>query len=200
MVTFGSATWRKVSPLWPVCPPGGLPDRSRRLRVRGSRLGFCSPSLDGGLPLLELFSPSRRSSSATRACNAAFSARRRSISATTAAGAAAVSGASSERRAFSGEVMDSLTHATIPASTPFLPWRTWAVPGQLRNFLNYTYLECGPGRRGPAGGAQDQVGTDPAGRRCWYIRGGDRRQRRCRYAHGVPDPAPLRQRRSGGGA
>src|SRR5687767_4148906 len=127
MVTFGSATWRKVSPLWPFCPPDGLPDRSRRLRVRGSRGGLPNPSLDGGLPLLELFSPSRRSSSATRACNAEFSARRRSISATTAAGAAAVSGAPSERGAFSGEVMDSLTHATIPASTPFLPWRTWAV-------------------------------------------------------------------------
>src|SRR5918994_1405583 len=26
------------------CPPDGLPDRSRRLRVRGSRLGLCSPS------------------------------------------------------------------------------------------------------------------------------------------------------------
>jgi hypothetical protein len=31
------------------------------------RLGFCSPSLEGGLPLLPLFSPSLRSSSATRA-------------------------------------------------------------------------------------------------------------------------------------
>ena len=48
-------------------------------------------------------------------------------SATTAAGVAAVSGAPSERGAFSGEVMDSLTHTTIPASTPFLPWLTWAV-------------------------------------------------------------------------
>src|SRR4051794_29348894 len=141
MVVSGSATCRSVSPLCPFCPPEGLPDASRRLRVRGSRLGFCSPSLDGGLPLLELFSPSRRSSSATRACNAEFSARRRSISATTAAGAAAVSGASSERGAFSGEVMDALTHATIPASTPFLPWRTWAVTlNSIHKLLNITHL------------------------------------------------------------
>src|SRR3954464_15779745 len=131
MVVSGSATCRSVSPLCPFCPPEGLPDASRRLRVRGSRGGLPNPSLDGGLPLLELFSPSRRSSSATRACNAAFSARRRSISATTAAGAAAVSEASSERGAFSSEVMDSLTHATIPASTPFLQWRTWAVTRNL---------------------------------------------------------------------
>jgi hypothetical protein len=56
------------------CPPDGLPDGSRRLRVRGSRFGLCSPSLDGGLPLLELFNPSRRSNSTTRAINAAFAA------------------------------------------------------------------------------------------------------------------------------
>jgi len=35
-----------------------LPRRSRRLRVR---FGFFSPSLKGGVPLLLLFSPSRRS-------------------------------------------------------------------------------------------------------------------------------------------
>jgi hypothetical protein len=34
-----------------------LPDASRRLRVRFSRLGLFSPSLDGGLPLFELFNP-----------------------------------------------------------------------------------------------------------------------------------------------
>ena len=56
------------------CPPDGLPDGSRRLRVRRSRCGLCSPSLDGGLPLLELFNPSRRSNSTTRAINAAFAA------------------------------------------------------------------------------------------------------------------------------
>ena len=68
---------------WPFCPPGFLPDRSRRLVTRA---GFFSPSLDGGLPLFELFNPSRRSSSASRAfsdafsaCRAATSARRSSI-------------------------------------------------------------------------------------------------------------------------
>ena len=60
-----------------------MPDRSRRLVTRA---GFFSPSLDGGLPLFELFNPSRRSSSASRAfsdafsaCRAATSARRSSI-------------------------------------------------------------------------------------------------------------------------
>lgn len=53
--------------------------------VRG---GFFSPSPDGGLPLLPLFSPRRRSNSATRAIkvatvwrNVSFSARKRAISA-----------------------------------------------------------------------------------------------------------------------
>jgi hypothetical protein len=48
-----------------------LSDGSRKLVTRG---GFLSPSLDGGLPLLELFNPSRRSSSAIRAFRAAISA------------------------------------------------------------------------------------------------------------------------------
>jgi hypothetical protein len=48
-----------------------LPEASRKLLVRG---GFFRPSLDGGLPLLLLFRPSRRSSSAMRACNVAISA------------------------------------------------------------------------------------------------------------------------------
>ena len=46
------------------CPPVFLPDRSRRLLTRS---GFFNASLDGGLPLLLLFSPSRRSNSAMRA-------------------------------------------------------------------------------------------------------------------------------------
>jgi hypothetical protein len=52
-----------------------LPTRrlARRLaQTARARLGLCSPSLDGGLPLLELFSPSRRSNSATRASNTAM--------------------------------------------------------------------------------------------------------------------------------
>ena len=43
---------------------GLLPDGSRRLLTRR---GFFSPSLDGGLPLLLLFNPRRRSNSAMRA-------------------------------------------------------------------------------------------------------------------------------------
>jgi hypothetical protein len=42
-------------------------DRSRKLDTRA---GFLSPSLDGGLPLFELFNPSRRSSSAIWALSA----------------------------------------------------------------------------------------------------------------------------------
>jgi hypothetical protein len=48
-----------------------LPERSRKLDTRA---GFFSPSLDGGLPLFELFNPSRRSSSAIWALSAATSA------------------------------------------------------------------------------------------------------------------------------
>ena len=69
MITSGSADCRRVSPLWPFCPPGFLPEDPRRLDTRA---GFFNPSLDGGLPLLELFRPSRRSSSATRATSAAM--------------------------------------------------------------------------------------------------------------------------------
>src|ERR1035437_6669634 len=63
-MALGVSTRRNVSPGWPFCPPVFLPDGSRRLLTRG---GFFSPSLDGGLPLLLLFSPSRRSNSAMRA-------------------------------------------------------------------------------------------------------------------------------------
>jgi hypothetical protein len=69
MITSGSADCRRVSPSWPFCPPGFLPEDSRRLDTRA---GFFNPSLDGGLPLLELFRPSRRSSSATRATSVAI--------------------------------------------------------------------------------------------------------------------------------
>ena len=48
-----------------------LPDRSRKLDTRA---GFFNPSLDGGLPLFELFNASRRSSSAIWALSAATSA------------------------------------------------------------------------------------------------------------------------------
>src|SRR4051794_408946 len=63
MTASGVSFRRSVSPRWPCCPPGLLPDGCLRLLVRG---GFFSPSLDGGLPLLLLSSPRRRSNSAMR--------------------------------------------------------------------------------------------------------------------------------------
>src|ERR1700679_2856046 len=67
----GLSTGRRVSPMWPTCPPLVFPDRPRRLL--STRGGFFSPSLDGGLLLLELFLSSRRRSSATCCFSAAFS-------------------------------------------------------------------------------------------------------------------------------
>ncbi len=67
-----------VLPAWPLCPPGRRPLSCRRDRRRSSvssAVGFASPSPGGGLPLLDLPGPSRRSSSAMRAAWAAFSAR-----------------------------------------------------------------------------------------------------------------------------
>ncbi len=52
MVASGVSVRQSVSPGWPFCPPDFLPD-ARRLLTRG---GFFNPSLDGGLPLLLLFS------------------------------------------------------------------------------------------------------------------------------------------------
>jgi hypothetical protein len=82
MVTSGVSVRRNVSPGWPFCPPVFLPDGSRRLLTRA---GFFSPSLDGGLPLLLLFSPSRRSNSAMRAISVVFCERSNVISACNAA-------------------------------------------------------------------------------------------------------------------
>src|SRR5665647_810748 len=76
MVASGVSVRRSVSPGWPFCPPLFLPEDSRRLLTR---TGFFSPSLDGGLPLLLLFSPSRRSNSAMRASCATNSAMRSSF-------------------------------------------------------------------------------------------------------------------------
>jgi hypothetical protein len=53
----------------------------RWLAQTSDRGGLLSPSLDGGLPLLELFNPSRRSSSAIRASRAAILAACAAISA-----------------------------------------------------------------------------------------------------------------------
>ena len=59
----GSATWRRVSPSWPFCPPGLRPDFSRRLPVRRR---FCFPA--GGL----LKSIAGRRLAAVRCCSGRF--------------------------------------------------------------------------------------------------------------------------------
>src|SRR3954469_18933636 len=71
MVVSGFSVRRRAPPGWPGCPPVCLPDGCRRLPTRG---GFFNPSLDGGLPLLPLFSPTWRSNSAIRSRSAAISA------------------------------------------------------------------------------------------------------------------------------
>ncbi len=66
----GPSRRASVPPAWPLCPPGCRPLSCRRDRWRSSgasAVGVASPSRDGGLPLLELSSPSRRSSSEMRA-------------------------------------------------------------------------------------------------------------------------------------
>jgi hypothetical protein len=86
-----------------------LPDGSRRLLTRG---GFFSPSLDGGLPLLRLFSPRRRSNSANRPASAAFSARSCAFSACKAAITASLlvaARALSPQGVTSGVAIDTLT-------------------------------------------------------------------------------------------
>src|SRR5207244_2058674 len=95
-----------------------LPDRSRKLDTRA---GFFSPSLDGGLPLFELFNPSRRSSSAIWALSAATSAMSSSRDCSVADSA----------------FIESLNRSQIPLSRKFctvasgkqctLTWATWAV-------------------------------------------------------------------------
>jgi len=88
------------------------------------RAGFFRPSLDGGLPLLPLFSPSWRSSSATRATSAAFCARNARISANkTDVSAASSLGAQSSERG----VINTLTHVATWSVNRFLVGPTWAV-------------------------------------------------------------------------
>jgi len=98
-----------------------LPDGSRKLLTR---TGFFSPSLDGGLPLLPLFSPRRRSNSASRSINAAFSARSNAFSARNAsmtASTLAAAVASSRVAVSSGGAIDTLTRT-----------RSWPVNGPQR--------------------------------------------------------------------
>jgi hypothetical protein len=109
MTWSGAATCSRVSPLCPFWPPDGLFDGPRRLLVRAGRGGFLSPSLDGGLPLLELFKPSRRSSSPIRAIRAAISAACAAIS--------AISSSRDGSRCESGfALIESLNRNTIPLS------------------------------------------------------------------------------------
>src|SRR4051794_14594691 len=131
----GCSVRRSVVPGCPFWPPGLRPDGSRKLVVRG---GFFSPSLDGGLPLLELSNPSRRSSSATRASRllmisslAAISASSRAI---TSVGLTGVAGASSlcvtpavSKAVSKVRVMDRLTHAADSESSFLSQPGTWAV-------------------------------------------------------------------------
>src|SRR5450631_3967043 len=121
----GAATCSRVSPLCPFWPPEGLSDGPRRLLVRAARGGFLSPSLDGGLPLLELFNPSRRSSSARRAFSAAISAAWAATS--------AISSSCDGQQRESGSFIESLNRNPIPLSRKIYPHSlqrnlsTWAV-------------------------------------------------------------------------
>jgi len=106
-------------------PPEGLFDGPRKLLVRAARGGFLSPSLDGGLPLLELFNPSRRSSSARRAFRAAISAAWVATS--------AISSSCDGQERESGSFIESLNRNPIPLSRKIYPHSlqrnlsTWAV-------------------------------------------------------------------------
>ena len=99
----------------------------RWLAQTSDRGGLLSPSLDGGLPLLELFNPSRRSSSAIRAFSAAISAACALISAISS------SRDGSPRESASGFI-ESLNRNPIPLSrknyTLNLPRDRSGQPGQ----------------------------------------------------------------------
>ena len=131
MVASAFSTWRRVLPGCPGCPPDFLPEGVRRLLIRR---GFLSPSLDGGLPLLLLFRPRRRSSSAMRVCSVtmrsccwvlrAINAAIMSDAAAAVPGDKAGAGWGSESEA---EDMGSLTHVRSPESTGRARPPTWAV-------------------------------------------------------------------------
>jgi hypothetical protein len=100
-----------------------------RLRTRA---GLFSPSLDGGLPLFELFKPSRRSSSAILAFKAAFSA----TSAAICAACALTSAISSSREGSLGDsrIIRFLNRKPSPPSRKFHrpPGTAITKPGQLQ--------------------------------------------------------------------
>src|SRR5450755_379473 len=133
----GAATCSRVSPLCPFWPPEGLFDGPRRLLVRAARGGFLSPSLDGGLPLLELFNPSRRSSSARRDFRAAISAAWAATS--------VISSSCDGSKRESGSFIESLNRNPIPLSRKIYPrslqrnLSTWAV-----TVNHMIYEKCAP--------------------------------------------------------
>jgi len=109
-----------------------LPARllARTLAKLDPRAGFFSPSLDGGLPLFELFKPSRRSSSAIWAFSAPTSAM----------------SSSRDSSAVDSAFIESLNRSQNPLSRKFctvvcrkLSRRTWAV----------TFLFCSERRLAP---------------------------------------------------
>jgi len=131
MIASGVSLRGKVSPGWPCCPPVFLLEGSRRLLTRA---GFFSPSLDGGLPLLLLFSPSRRSKSAMRDCDAAMSTccsafcrRSAAITASVDAGSGDTAASSSRESGSTGRDMESLTHVPSRVSTADQSLATWVV-------------------------------------------------------------------------
>src|SRR5271166_2493480 len=103
---------------------------------RTFRAGFSfSPSLDGGLPLLPLFRPRRRSSSATRAASAAMTSRcapfcSSNVAMISRSAAASPDGAlssGSECESDGGNDIESLTHAPSRVSSADQRPDTWAV-------------------------------------------------------------------------
>src|SRR3954469_13781128 len=99
-----------------------------------TRGGFFSPSLDGGLPLLRLFSPRQRSNSANRPSSAAVSARSSAFSACKAVITASLlvaAGALSPQGVSSGGAIDTLTRTyPWPVKDPPGTPETWAVTGE----------------------------------------------------------------------
>src|SRR5450755_160180 len=130
----GAATCSRVSPLCPFWPPEGLFDGPRRLLVRAARGGFLSPSLDGGLPLLELFNPSRRSSSARRAFSAAISAAWAATS--------AISSSCDGQQRESGSFIESLNRNPIPLSRKIYPHSPQGSPHFLRGRGNKRIVDA----------------------------------------------------------
>ena len=107
----------------PSCREGSVCERSRA--------GFFKPSLEGGLPLLPLFRPRRRSRSPIRSRSQAFSNSRRAIFCPEVSDPGTLNGSNGSER-----LIQRLTHFQTPASTP----HQLRHPGQLRQ--NMTSPGC----------------------------------------------------------